>query len=174
MKGKTVFIVILLPVLVVAFSLFEGCSTGRKMITDELPTTEVQVKEVMLDPDSMMPVVILQDLSENISLPIWIGSNEALAIATPLENVSFRRPMTHDLLNNILNEMHTTVIKVVVTELRGNTFYANIYLQYRGKNLTIDSRPSDAIALAIRAQAPIFVSTQLLQSRGIKKGIEHL
>lgn len=174
MKGKKGFLFILLSFLVTAFLIFEGCSTARKITIDDMPVTEVEVKQVMLDPDSMVPVVILQDLSESISLPIWIGSNEALAIATPLENMSFRRPMTHDLLTNILHEVHTTVIRVVITELRGNTFYANIYLKSRGKSLTIDSRPSDAIALAIRAEAPIFISTQLLQSKGIKKGIEHL
>jgi hypothetical protein len=138
------------------------------------PLTEVTVKEVMLDPESKLPVVLLQDLYGRITLPIWIGSNEAIAIATPLEQVSFHRPMTHDLLYSILRETRISVVKVVVTELRENTFYANLYLKSGGKTITIDSRPSDAIAIAVRAEAPIYVSTELLLTMGIKSGIEHL
>jgi len=151
-----------------------SCGTLKKSSSYIPPLTEVTVREVMLDPESKLPVVLLQDLSGRITLPIWIGSNEAIAIATPLEQVSFRRPMTHDLLYTILIETHVSVLKVVVTELRDNTFYANLYLKTGGKTLTIDSRPSDAIAIAVRTEAPIYVATELLLTMGIKRGIEHL
>jgi bifunctional DNase/RNase len=148
--------------------------TSRVPSLEEHELTEVVVREVMLDPESMHPVVILQDLSGNIALPIWIGSNEAVAIATPLEQVSFRRPMTHDLLYTILGEVHVTVVKVVVSNLRENTYYAYLYLRHRRKTYAIDARPSDAIALAVRAEAPIYVSTELLNSMGIKRGVQQL
>jgi bifunctional DNase/RNase len=148
--------------------------TGRDSSSTEQDLTEVVVREVMLDPESLQPVVVLQDLSGNIALPIWIGSNEAVAIASPLEQVSFRRPMTHDLLHTILGEFHVTVVKVVVSNLKENTYYAYLYLKHRRKTYAIDARPSDAIALAVRAKAPIYVSTELLYSVGIKRGVKQL
>ena len=136
--------------------------------------TEVKVRDVKVDPESMVPVVILEDLAEHTFLPIWIGSNEALAIVSPMQDLTYFRPLTHDLLQNILGELKTSVTKVIITEIRGNTFYAVILLKSRGKDLVIDSRPSDAIALAVRVDAPIFVSTDLLLKRGIKEGSRFL
>lgn len=140
----------------------------------EIPLTEVRVKKLVIDPETNAPVILIADLSESIILPIIIGSNEALSIATYMENVDSPRPMTHDLMNNILNEVHTPIRRVIITEIRDQTFFAVILLRYRGKELAIDSRPSDAIALAIRAEAPIFISTELLSSRGVRMGAREL
>jgi bifunctional DNase/RNase len=159
------------------FLLTAGCSTfstgpGGEASADERQLTEVKVKQVMLDPESGVPVVLLQDLEESVTLPIWIGSNEAVAIAAPLERMSFQRPMTHDLLDIILKEIRVTVVKVVVTDLRQETFFADLYLKRGRKRYQVDCRPSDAIALAVRTGAPIFVSTEMLLKAGIKKGVK--
>lgn len=128
---------------------------------------EVKVKEVMVDPVSMSPVVVLQDAIDERTLPVWIGTNEAFAIITQLNGVNLPRPMTHDLLKNILTETHVSVTRVIITDLKDETYYAVILLEYQGKELTIDSRPSDAIALAMRVGAPIFISSKLLQTMGV-------
>jgi bifunctional DNase/RNase len=123
----------------------------------------MKVNGITLDPFTSMPIVILKDLKNEHALPIWIGIAEASAIATELEKISLARPMTHDLLRNILGELSVTLERVEVTELRNNTFYANIYLRTGEKVLAIDSRPSDAIALALRTDSPIFVAEEVIR-----------
>ena len=135
------------------------------------PLTEVKVLQVTVDPETMSPIVLIQDLEQSAVLPIVIGSGEAFAIATALDHVSFPRPMTHDLIRNILDETRTPVVRVVITDLKDDTFYAVIVLKRRGKEVAVDSRPSDAIAVAVRTGAPIFVSTELFTSKAVRKGV---
>jgi uncharacterized protein len=123
---------------------------------------EMKVKQLALDPLSNMPMIVLRDEEEKRSLPIWVGLPEANAIALELEKIPTPRPMTHDLIKNILESVHATVAKVVVNDLRENTFYAVIYLRLGSSDITVDSRPSDAIALALRVDAPIFVEEDVL------------
>jgi uncharacterized protein len=123
---------------------------------------EMKVKQLALDPLSNMPMIILRDEEEKRTLPIWVGLPEANAIALELEKVPTPRPMTHDLIKNILESVHATVSKVVVNDLRENTFYAVIHLRLGSADITVDSRPSDAIALALRVEAPIFVDEEVL------------
>jgi len=124
-----------------------------------------------MDPLTNTPIVILKDMQEKKAIPIWIGLFEASAIATELEKISFSRPMTHDLLTDILRVLEIEVIKVEINDLRNNTFFANIYLLKEGKNIVIDSRPSDAIAIALRANAPIFVDDKVIEkSRNVDFG----
>jgi len=123
---------------------------------------EMKVKGLALDPMSNLPILILRDEGEKRSLPIWVGLAEANAIALELEKITTARPMTHDLIRNILEALRAKVVKVVVTDLRENTFYAVIQLQLGATEVTIDSRPSDAIALALRVGAPIFVEEEVI------------
>src|SRR3972149_12081024 len=118
---------------------------------------EVRVMGVVMNPKASNPVVVLVDLSGKKALPIWIGVFEAEAISRGLEDVVTLRPMTHDLMKQILDTFHASLTRVVINDLRENTFYANLYLNVDGKELVVDSRPSDAIALAVRVKAPIFV-----------------
>lgn len=136
---------------------------------------EFRIKGLMMDPTTNSPIVILQDVGTNTLLPIWVGIFEANAIALQIERVDTPRPMTHDLIKNILLHMDAEVLKIVVTELRENTFYALIHLQLAGEAMTIDSRPSDAIALALRTDSPIFVSEEVINnSRNITLDKENL
>lgn len=136
---------------------------------------EFKIKGLMMDPITNSPIVILQDSHSGTLLPIWVGIFEANAIALQIERVDTPRPMTHDLLKNVLQHMDTQVEKIVVTELKENTFYALIHLRRDGQSLTIDSRPSDAIALALRTDAPIFVEEEVVQnSRNITLDKENL
>ena len=123
---------------------------------------EMKVKQLALDPLSNMPMIILRDADEKRSLPIWVGLPEANAIALELEKISTPRPLTHDLIKNILESVHARVAKVVVNDLRDNTFYAVIHLTLGSTDVTVDSRPSDAIALALRVDAPIYVEEDVL------------
>lgn len=123
----------------------------------------VKVSGIVVDPISNMPIVVLKDELRNRVLPIWIGIFEANAIAIELENVKTPRPMTHDLLRNVISTLGAKVEKVVVNDLRENTFYAVIHLEKNGEKLQIDSRPSDAIALAVRVKAPIFVEDHVFE-----------
>ncbi len=118
---------------------------------------EVKVMGIVVDPKASNPVVVLVDLSGKKALPIWIGVFEAEAISRGLEDVVTLRPMTHDLMKQILDTFQVSLTRVVINDLRENTFYANLYLNVDGKELVVDSRPSDAIALAVRVKAPIFV-----------------
>lgn len=117
----------------------------------------MKVTGLTIDPFTSMPIIILKDEEERNVLPIWIGLIEASAIATELEKIQLSRPMTHDLLRNILQALGVEVNRVAVTDLADNTFYARIYLQHNGRDIELDARPSDAIAVALRTKAPIFV-----------------
>jgi uncharacterized protein len=123
---------------------------------------EFKIKGLMMDPLTNSPIVVLQDTSSDTLLPIWVGIFEANAIALQIEKVDTPRPMTHDLIKGLLNNLDARVTKVVVTELRDNTFYALIVLDVAGKIVTVDSRPSDAIALALRTDSPIFVTDEVI------------
>ena len=122
------------------------------------------IKGLMLDPVSNSPIVVLKDDEEKFFLPIWVGIFEANAIALQLENVATPRPMTHDLLRNVIHDLHAAVQKIVVCDLQENTFYALIHLALNGDTLMIDARPSDAIALALRTRAPIFVEESVIDN----------
>ena len=123
---------------------------------------EMKVRGLALDPLSNMPIIILKDEEDTRSLPIWVGIFEANAIALELEKIATPRPMTHDLIKNILESVHARVTKVVVTDLKENTFYALLHLQIGEKEYTVDARPSDAIALALRVAAPIYVEEDVV------------
>ena len=125
---------------------------------------EVKVMGIVVDPKASNPVVVLVDLSGQKALPIWIGVFEAEAISRGLEEVVTLRPMTHDLMKQILDTFQVTVRRVVIHDLKENTFYANLYLNVDGEELIVDSRPSDAIALAVRVKAPIFVSESVIEA----------
>jgi bifunctional DNase/RNase len=118
----------------------------------------------MMDPVTNMPIVILKDAGSDTVLPIWVGMYEANAIALEIEKVTTPRPMTHDLIKNVLTGLDTQVHKVVVTELKDDTFYAVIWLERNGQVISIDSRPSDALALALRMDCPIFVEDEVLKT----------
>ncbi len=124
---------------------------------------KVKVAGVVIHNKTNSPIVILKEEEGDKILPIWIGFMEASAIAAKLEGVEMPRPMTHDLLNNCLAQLGVRVERVVVTDLIDNTYYANIYLRYGEEEILVDSRPSDAIALALRADAPIFVEEIVMQ-----------
>jgi uncharacterized protein len=123
---------------------------------------EFKIKGLMMDPLTNSPIVVLQDTTSDTLLPIWVGIFEANAIALQIEKVDTPRPMTHDLMKGLLNQLNADVTKIVVTELKDNTFYAMIFLRVNGKTVTVDSRPSDAIALALRTDSPIFVTDEVL------------
>jgi len=128
---------------------------------------EMKIRGLMLDPVTNMPIVILKDVNGNAVLPIWVGIYEANAIALEIEKVATPRPMTHDLIKNVLLGLEAHVNKVVVTELRDDTFYALIWLERDGQVITVDSRPSDALALALRTDCPIYVEDEVLKNSKI-------
>ena len=126
---------------------------------------EVKIRALMMDPNSGTPIIILKDINSETMLPIWVGAYEANAIALEIEKIAPPRPMTHDLLRNLIVELGLRVERVVVTSLRDNTFYAVIELTTDdGQPMQLDSRPSDAIALALRADCPIFVDTEVIKA----------
>lgn len=122
----------------------------------------MEIKGLMLDPTSNVPIVILRDTESELFLPIWIGGFEAHAIALKIEGVDVPRPLTHDLLRSVVERLGAVVEKIVISDLRENTFFALIHLVSESGTLAVDSRPSDAIALALRAEAPIFVLRSVL------------
>ncbi len=124
----------------------------------------MKIRGLMMDPVTNMPIVILKDVAGDTVLPIWVGIYEANAIALEIEKVTTPRPMTHDLLKNMLIGLDAHVHKVVVNELRDDTFFAIIWLERDGASISIDSRPSDALALALRVDCPIFVEDEVLKS----------
>ncbi len=124
---------------------------------------EMKVKFLTFDSTSNGFVVLLMDLANKTGLPIWIGPFEANAIAMKLKKIGSQRPMTHDLIHSILNTLQSRVVKVVVNDLKENTYYALIYLNRRGEEIAVDSRPSDAIAIALSVDAPIYVSEQVIE-----------
>ncbi|OLE51046.1 MAG: hypothetical protein AUG51_25085 [Acidobacteria bacterium 13_1_20CM_3_53_8] len=126
---------------------------------------EVKIRALMMDPNSGTPIIILKDVNSDTILPIWVGTYEANAIALEIEKIAPPRPMTHDLLRNLIVEMGAVVERVIVTELRDNTFFAVIELRAReGGQMLLDARPSDAIALALRSDSPIFVNTEVIRA----------
>ena len=130
---------------------------------------KMEIKGLLMDPVSNMPVVILRDTEKGHFLPIWVGIFEANAIALEMEKVTTPRPMTHDLLKNLLGELDARVDRVVINDLRDNTFFARIHLTRGDSTHSVDSRPSDAIALALRSQAEIFVEEEVLEkSRSLR------
>src|SRR5512139_3842647 len=129
---------------------------------------QVTVYGVSFDAASKQPIVLLKVEGRNLFLPIWIGHPEAAAILMKLQNAELPRPMTHDLLANVIDQLSASVKGVLVTELRDNTFYAVLKLDSGGQEIHVDSRPSDAIALAVRTDAPIFASAVLLDANGIE------
>jgi uncharacterized protein len=125
---------------------------------------EMKIRGLMMDPVTNMPIVVLKDLNGNTILPIWVGIYEANAIALEIEKVSTPRPMTHDLIKTLLHGLGTGIRKVVVSELKDDTFYAVIWLDKDGELISVDSRPSDALALALRLDCPIYVDESVLKS----------
>jgi uncharacterized protein len=125
---------------------------------------EMKIRGLMMDPVTNMPIVVLKDVSGTAILPIWVGVYEANAIALEIEKVSTPRPMTHDLIKTLLLGLSTGMKKVVVSELRDDTFYAVIWLERDGEIISVDSRPSDALALALRLDCPIYVEESVLKS----------
>jgi hypothetical protein len=124
---------------------------------------KMEIKGLLMDPVSNMPVVVLRDAANGVFLPIWVGIFEANAIAIQMEKIATPRPMTHDLLKNLLGELDATVERIVINDLRDNTFFARIHLLRGGTRWDVDSRPSDAIALALRVDAEIFVEEEVLE-----------
>ncbi len=132
--------------------------------TKQEDLVQMTVAGITLDPTNNMPIIILKDLENSIAIPIWIGLVEASAIATELEGVELARPMTHDLLKSLIDELGGSLKRVVVTELKENTFYALLYLDKGGQTIEIDSRPSDAIALALRTKSKVFVAKEVIKN----------
>lgn len=127
------------------------------------PEIEVRIRGLMLDPSNRSPIVVLNDLTGEVVLPIWVGLFEANAIALEIEKTTTPRPMTHDLLRSVISGLNAKVTRVVVGALRGDTFHATIWIDQAGEVVAIDSRPSDAIALALRSDCPIFVSREVFE-----------
>lgn len=126
--------------------------------------SEMVIKGLMVDPVTNMPIVILRDKAGDRVLPIWVGIFEANAIALQIENIATPRPMTHDLLRNVIRDLNGRVERIVVSDLKETTFYALIYLKVGADTIAVDARPSDALALALRTQAPIFVEEHVIDS----------
>jgi hypothetical protein len=136
---------------------------------DDIMEIEMKIKGLVVDPISKMPIVVLEDIRSEQILPIWIGVFEANAIALTIENVPTPRPMTHDLLRNFLEKLDIAIEKIVVNDVRNNTFYALIHCRHDDHRIVIDSRPSDAIALALRMCSPIFVEDEVVRkAHGLK------
>ncbi|MGA2729002.1 MAG: bifunctional nuclease family protein [Terracidiphilus sp.] len=125
---------------------------------------EVRIRGLMMDPATNMPIVVLKDVASDTVMPIWVGIFEANAIAIEIEKLAAPRPMTHDLTRNLIRHLNGTLERVVITELRDDTFFAILWMRQDNEPITVDARPSDAIALALRADCPIYVSEQVMQS----------
>lgn len=132
---------------------------------------EMKIGKLMMDPVTNMPIVVLRDAHGSAILPIWVGIYEANAIALEIEKVQTPRPMTHDLLKNLLLGLECRVQRVVVNELKDDTFYALIWIERNGQIMSVDSRPSDALALALRVDCPIFVDEEVLKSSKVTNAI---
>ena len=132
---------------------------------------EMKIRGLMMDPVTQMPIVVLKDVEGQAVLPIWVGAYEANAIALEIEKVQTPRPMTHDLLKNVFLGLDVSVQKIVVNDLRDDTFYALIWVEHGGELMSIDSRPSDALALALRMDCPIFVDEQVLKNSKVSSAL---
>ena len=128
---------------------------------------KMEIKGLLMDPVSNMPVVVLRDAANGVFLPIWVGIFEANAIALQMEKITTPRPMTHDLLKNLIGELDAKVERIVINDLKDNTFFARIHLMRGETRWDVDSRPSDAIALALRAKAPIYVEADVLEQAAL-------
>lgn len=142
---------------------------------------EVRIRGLMMDPATNMPIVILKDAGSDAVMPIWVGIFEANAIAVEIEKLSAPRPMTHDLVRNLIQNLNAELERVVITELKDDTFFAVLRLRQGSEQVLIDARPSDAIALALRFDCPIYVAPEVLElarvtssSAGDSQGSEHL
>ena len=125
---------------------------------------EMKIRGLLIDPTTNSPIVLLKDLDSELMLPIWVGPFEANSIASEIEKIAPLRPMTHDLLKNVINQLGGNIKRVIITELRENTFYAIVEIDITNSLVIVDSRPSDAIALALRADCPIFVREEVIQA----------
>ena len=135
---------------------------------------EVKIRGLMMDPVTNMPIVVLKDVQSDALVPIWVGIFEANAIALEIEKTSTSRPMTHDLLANLIRTLDGEVRRVVITELRDDVYYALIWMERSGELISLDARPSDALALALRMDCPIFLSEQVLRTtRMANAGVEN-
>jgi bifunctional DNase/RNase len=139
-------------------------STQPEAQTQTPDEVEMQIRGLMMDPVTNMPIIVLKAVSSDLVLPIWVGIFEANAIALELEKTATPRPMTHDLLQNMARGLNAEVRKVVVSELRDDTFYAVIWMDHAGETVALDARPSDAIALALRWDCPIYVNRDVLEN----------
>jgi len=131
---------------------------------------EMKIRGLVMDPSTHAPIVIRKDLESDTVLPIWVGPYEANAILFEIEKATAPRPQTHDLLRNLVTGLNATVERVVVTELRNDTFYAVVWMRQGGESVTVDARPSDAIALALRCDCPIYVSEEVLRIAKLAPG----
>ena len=141
-----------------------------KMMTDTQNGThkaseiiEVRIRGLMMDPSTSMPIVVLKDVASETVMPIWVGIFEANAIALEIEKVAAPRPMTHDLARNLIRNLNARLERIVISELKDDTFYATLWLQQGDESLVLDARPSDALALALRADCPIYVTDEVMQ-----------
>jgi hypothetical protein len=125
---------------------------------------EVRIRGLMMDPATSMPIVVLKDVASDTVMPIWVGIFEANAIALEIEKVAAPRPMTHDLARNLIHHMNARLERVVISELKDDTFFAKLCLLHENEPMVVDARPSDAIALALRADCPIFVTEEVMQA----------
>lgn len=128
---------------------------------------EVRIRGLMMDPATNMPIVVLKDVASESVMPIWVGIFEANAIAIEIEKVAAPRPMTHDLARNLIHYLRGRLERVVITEIKNDTFYSVLWLRQGDETVTIDARPSDAIALALRADCPIYVAEEVMQSASL-------
>ena len=131
---------------------------------------EVRIRGLMMDTNTNMPIVVLKDVASDSVMPIWVGIFEANAIAVEIEKLATPRPMTHDLTKNLIRHMNAKLERVVITEIKDDTFYAALWLRQGNEPIVIDSRPSDAIALALRADCPIYVAEQVMQTAKLSSG----
>ena len=136
----------------------------RRALEREVMDIEVRIRGLMMDPATNMPIVVLKDTASDTVMPIWVGIFEANAIAIEIEKVAAPRPMTHDLTRNLIQHLNAQLERVVINELRDETFFAVLWLRQDGEPVTVDARPSDAIALALRADCPIYVSDEVMQT----------
>ncbi len=125
---------------------------------------EVRIRGLMMDPTTSMPIVVLKDVASDAVMPIWVGIFEANAIAVEIEKTASMRPMSHDLAINLIHYLNSSLEKVVITELKDDTFYAVLWLKQGGESVAVDVRPSDAIALALRADCPIYVAEKVMET----------
>jgi uncharacterized protein len=129
---------------------------------------EVRIRGLMMDPGTNMPIIVLKDVASEAVMPIWVGFFEVKAISDEIEKVAAMRPLTHDLTRNIIQNLNAELDRVVITELKDDTFLAVLWLHQGDEQVAIDARPSDAIALALRADCPIYVSEQVMQAAKLK------